>query len=260
MLSFLRKVAICVVAVVAVGCVSSGTSTFRYQEPTTGPRIPNERIVEAPFPQTWDLFVRRLATSFFVINNVEKESRILNVSFSSDTPSRYIECGRSNRTVSWGDQELEFNYEVAESSMYRIANGVWMASEFVGLPMIARIDRKTSLDGRINIYIAPEGDERTIVTVNARYHFKVSTSGVNEAMSAEMVASSSALPTPPLRECPLIPTQEVETRMSRAARSAVRQAHSKPSYSASWTSCGESSITLGWERWLARKADSEKAL
>jgi hypothetical protein len=69
---------------------------------------------------------------------------------------------------------------VARSSSYKTA-GKW--GPFENLPVIGYVDRKTSLDGRINVYVAPK-DNDTIVTVNTRYILTVRSSGQQESMSA----------------------------------------------------------------------------
>ena len=48
---------------------------------------------------------------------------------------------------------------------------------FQNLPVEVNVKRKTTLEGRVNIYVAPEG-ERTIVTANARFIFKIKSSGI----------------------------------------------------------------------------------
>ncbi len=152
------------------GCVAPATSIFHYK---TNDQITvnNEKLINKPFETVWDELVRELAKSFFVINNVSKESRLMNVSFSSAFPEKYIDCGISARTFTDSQGQQKYNYAVAEDSSYKVAGESQPPFSFVH-----NVQRKTNLEGRINVYVAPEGGN-TLITVNARYVFTVVTSG-----------------------------------------------------------------------------------
>lgn len=160
-------------------CATPGTSGRQYRDPVGAEIAANEAVVRLPFSDTWDLLIGQLAKSFFVINNVEKVSRIINVSFSTDKPEEYIDCGTSERTFQYADESQTYTYPVAGSNSFKAA-GKWGA--YGNLPSIAYLDRKTSLEGRINVYVAPK-DNDTIVTVNTRYIFTSGMSGQNELIN-----------------------------------------------------------------------------
>ena len=148
-------------------CVTPGTSGYQYREPIGPETVANEAVVKLPFSDTWDLLIGHLAKSFFVINNVEKVSRIINVSFSTDKPEEYVDCGTTERTFQYAKESHTYTYPMAGSNSYKAA-GKWGA--YQNLPTIGYVNRKTSLEGRINVYVAPK-DNDTIVTVNTRYIF-----------------------------------------------------------------------------------------
>jgi hypothetical protein len=84
-----------------------------------------------------------------VINNISKDSRLINVSFSSNKPNDYVDCGQTSRRSNHpatGDQQ--FVYNVADSSSYNAGQD--------GTNVLWNLNRRTKLDGRANIYIAPE--------------------------------------------------------------------------------------------------------
>ena len=149
---------------VLTGCVSitsSYTNPHHYE-------VQTEKIVPIAFDRFWDAYVAELSKTFFVINNIEKESRIINVSFSSNAPSEYVDCGSANRTFNHIDVgKRSFNYNVAGSSSYLYGventNFYWT------------VHRITLLDGRINIFMAPKG-EQTLLRVNTRYVWSVDVS------------------------------------------------------------------------------------
>jgi hypothetical protein len=84
-----------------------------------------------------------------------------------------VDCGRTTWThKNRSDKEVRI-YKTAESSTYKNAHG---GGTFRSSPIIESVIRETSLEGHINIFVAPEGDG-TRITVNCRYTFKVNISG-----------------------------------------------------------------------------------
>ena len=175
------------------GCATPATSTFDYQD-KAAVRVENEITVDKPFEDVWSGLVRQLAKGFFVINNIEKESRLINVSFSTTSPEDYIDCGRTLRTFTKGKENIEYDYEVAADSSYKYGAGTSADGVFT---LVGYVDRDTSLEGRINIYIAPN-DQITEVTVNTRYILTLSTRGqitseniYGQAVQSQVLPNSS---------------------------------------------------------------------
>lgn len=149
-----------VICLITFGCASA---TVDYFPPSSLETPENELTVNEPFEKIWDRMVRNLSADFFVINNIEKASRLINVSFSSSEPSHYVNCGRSKRVFTSAAGTQVYQYETANSSVYSWADAQGRAFN---------IQRKTNLDGRTNIYIAPE-EGKTVVRVNTRYILNV---------------------------------------------------------------------------------------
>jgi hypothetical protein len=114
-----------------------------------------------------------LAKSFYVINNIDKQSRIINVSFSTDTPEAYVDCGITTRTYSRGDERQTYKYHLASASTYKEATSAGINNK---LPQTTVISRRPSLEGRVNIYVAPE-DQNTRASVNIRYVLTIKAEG-----------------------------------------------------------------------------------
>lgn len=144
------------VSILAAGCVSA---TLNYSPPSE-PKITNSTLADENFDIVWDRLVQRLSADFFVINNVEKASRIINVSFSVEQPNDYINCGHTSRSFTNPQGTQHYNYAVADSSAYTTVHN--------NNRVAFNVNRATNLEGRVNVYVAPEGD-KTRVTVNARY-------------------------------------------------------------------------------------------
>jgi len=164
------------VAVLFSGCASQGINTFKYK-PAEFKKVLNEIEVNKPYSDVWDNLVREISKSFYIINNIDKESRIINLSFSSNNANYFIDCGISYRTYKLGNEIEEFTYNIAEKSMFKFATKYkihFAYSEHI----VTHID--PILEGIANIYIAPSNiNNSTILTVNVRY--VLSTTIKNEA-------------------------------------------------------------------------------
>ena len=149
------------------GCATQGVSTLDHQDMALH-EIKNELQVSRPQSEVWDMLVKELSKSFYVINNIDKESRIINISFSSTTPADYVDCGRSHRTYRQGDKTETFDYDIASSTRFKVAS---RRQEHPAFSNYAVLRRETSLEGRSNIYVAPSEKDKnaTVVTVNTRY-------------------------------------------------------------------------------------------
>lgn len=163
--AMLRPVASILPLILTAACAAQ--ADYSYQKPQSA-SVENSRTVNAPFDETWDRLVRNLSSEFFVINNIEKASRIINVSFSADTAESYVDCGETSRTyTSPAGRKEAYNYASAADSNYLYATPD-------GFPV--GVDRRTSLEGRANIYVAPgeaSPAHSTDIRVNVRYVMKV---------------------------------------------------------------------------------------
>ena len=158
-----------------LGCATHHTSSLVYMPPNEV-KYDNEAFVDRPFEVVWDELVEQLSKSFYVINNIEKASRIINVSFSTEAPEEYVDCGTSTREYGGKSNMSTYTYKVAETSYYKAASRAGAYSQF---PVDGNMNRETSLEGRANIFVAPEGNGAKI-TINCRYIFKVTSSGSYE--------------------------------------------------------------------------------
>jgi len=108
-------------ATILTGCATKGISTADRTNPQT-PKFVAEKFVNKSPANVWDKLVKNMATSFFVINNIDKESRIINLSFSSDKPQDCIDCGRTRRTYFDGKITETYEYGTVDSiATYKIA-------------------------------------------------------------------------------------------------------------------------------------------
>ncbi len=159
---------------ILAGCAGLAKNRIHYKGPDAS-KVINSEVINSSFSKTWDRLIGNLSSQYFVINNVEKASRIINVSFSSDSPTEYIDCGRTNRTFipgpGTGQTEQTYSYETATgSTSFNAATPNPRASTY-SIPGV--VHRTTEVTGRTNIYLAPEGKNKTKISVNTRYIFTI---------------------------------------------------------------------------------------
>ncbi len=120
----------------------------------------NVKIVERTRDAVWSTSVPELGKQFFVINNLDKSSGLMNISYTGD-PERYVNCGRITSYVKnmQGERTYDFPGAKAQQS-YEVMN------PSVGLFLI---DRRMNLEGRVNLIFEETGQNITRVTANTRY-------------------------------------------------------------------------------------------
>jgi len=165
------SIAVSLIIINLLGCAYP-TSSYVYIPPKKA-KYDNEILVDKPFEVVWDELVKQLSKSFYVINNIEKASRIINLSFSTDTPDEYVDCGATTREYGKKSNKKVSTYKIAEPSFYQSAS---RGGELGQFPVVTNVNRETALEGRVNIFAAPEGNSTRIV-VNCRYVFSVDASG-----------------------------------------------------------------------------------
>ena len=148
------------VATISLG-VAACAGKIDYIRPITqvGPSS-NVKTVDRSREGVWNASVPELGKQFFVINNLDKSSGLMNISYTGD-PERYIDCGRITSYVknARGERTYEFAAAKAQQS-YEIMN------PSVGL---FAIDRRMNLEGRVNLIFEETGPTTTRVTANTRY-------------------------------------------------------------------------------------------
>ena len=158
-----------------LGCAGVGKHTLKHHTTTENYKFINEKYVDIPSGKVWNNLVRELSKSYFMINNIDKESRIINVSFYIENPDKYIDCGFSvvetEIPACNGEKRRKESYKFNLAQPYQYTVGFMSPGcSYGGCPSVSYIVRKPFIEGRINIYVAPKGSG-TLVTVNVRYIF-----------------------------------------------------------------------------------------
>jgi Holliday junction resolvase RusA-like endonuclease len=144
---------------VFVFVISGCAGKVNYIPPTHSQNIQNSKVVNVNKNEVWKKVVSSLGSSFFVINNLDKESGFINLSYSG-SPEKYIDCGQIDSYLSnaRGKRRYVFPTSTGFKEYETMING------YLGFHK-----RKMELNGRINIVIQEEAPIQTRVTVNTRY-------------------------------------------------------------------------------------------
>jgi hypothetical protein len=145
-----------IIAMFMAGCAGK----TMYLPPTQAYKADNSIIVNKSRVEVWNQLVPALGSSFFVINNLDKESGFINVSYSGD-PEKYVDCGIIDSYVK--NARGERTYRFPASSAYKEYETMENGQNLFFLK------RKMNLEGRINIILQEVTQDSTLVTVNTKY-------------------------------------------------------------------------------------------
>lgn len=139
------------------GCVSSQN---QYTPPNPMSKMgKNSIIIEKNKDEVWKNLIPKLGATFFVINNLDKESGFINVSYSGN-PEKYVDCGRIYSMVENLKGKRVYDFPASTAfKQYEIMEGMFLF----------QVSRKMNLDGRINIILQEIEKNQTLVNVNTKY-------------------------------------------------------------------------------------------
>lgn len=143
-------------SVFLMGCAGS----LSYTLPEKQSNNQNSVTVNKPIDAVWKGIVPELGKKFFVINNLDKSSGLINISYTGD-PEKYIDCGRINSYVKNARGERTYDFPAAKAQQ--------TFEQFDGGTNLFFLDRKMSLDGRMNLVFEEISPNETKVTANTKY-------------------------------------------------------------------------------------------
>ena len=131
-----------------------------YIQPSQSYKTKNSVTINKPKSQVWNNLIPSLGSSFFVINNIDKDSGFINISYSGN-PEKYIDCGIIDIYVKNLRGERKYHFPAA--SAYREYETMENGNNLLFYK------RKMNLEGRINIIVQEVSADSTLVTVNTKY-------------------------------------------------------------------------------------------
>lgn len=150
-----KTLTIVATAILLAGCAGKVT----YTPPENSSYANNEKIINQPFEQVWATAIPALSKDFFVINNLDKDSGLVNISYSGD-PQRYLDCGILETEVS--NIHGTRNYRFPGSSAHQNYEVMHEGNLFY-------LERKMGLDGRVNLIFEAIEKNKTKATANIRF-------------------------------------------------------------------------------------------
>ena len=149
-----------IVVIAAVVALSGCAGKVDYFKPgavtaTSG----NTKTLNQSKEDVWKSAVPELGKQFFVINNIDKASGLINISYAGD-PEKYVDCGRVVSFVKNARGERTYDFAGSKvSQQYEVMNP----------PHLFYVSRQMNLDGRMNLVFEEVEPGKTRVTANTRY-------------------------------------------------------------------------------------------
>jgi hypothetical protein len=163
----MRKALGLTLVVVLAGCAGK----MDYVRPNQPQGMTNQKTIDKSREAVWNASVPELGKQFFVINNLDKSSGLINVSYSGD-PEKYVDCGRVTSYVKNARGERTYDFPGSR------AQQTYEALNPAGLFLI---ERKMSLEGRVNLVFEEVSPTQTKVTANTKYVIERNLAGHNLA-------------------------------------------------------------------------------
>jgi len=151
----LKAIFLLVVILPVFGCVS-GKVTYIPEQGIKN--TDNSIFLKESKDKVWMKLIDGIGESFFGINNIEKDSGLINISYSDD-PCRFISCGTLNSYVLNAQGKRKYNFPACIE--YKECEEFNKGNLFI-------IRRWITLDGRASI-IVQKRNNGTLVKVNVRY-------------------------------------------------------------------------------------------
>lgn len=143
------------ISILLAGSILSACSSLKYTHPDPVSKLENTKTIDRSKEEVWDDLIPKLGKKFYVINNLDKDSGLINVSYSGN-PNTYIDCGKMRISNPNGSQQGGTYVSVAaENRDY--SSGLTV------------INVKMQLEGRVNLILQSLEQQKTLVTVNTRY-------------------------------------------------------------------------------------------
>ena len=189
----IRKILSMTIVITIVSACTVLTQQGTYTPPDLSNVGNYSETIDKNFDETWTAVIDFVSTSSFAIDNFEKDSGLITLSFGASDHSRYIDCGifTSTGLITFNGKYVDYMSGVSNQG--------------------------SALSGQMNISIRSVSEGKTNVRVNARY---IWTAGTNLTYgrtmytfdtggSATVYTSNPTQGTIPTRTC--VPTYTAET-------------------------------------------------
>lgn len=153
-------------SIVVVGVLLASCNTidqFSYTPPHTPPTSTPERVIPLPFDHVWSELIDSVGKAFFAIDNFEKDSGLLTLSFTTSPFSTAVTGG--NVKVHFDDSSAAAG-EAFWTGVSRPATTIRFDGDYAD--WVQQYLRGT-FTGRMNIVVRQDSATSTRVTLNTRF-------------------------------------------------------------------------------------------
>ncbi len=134
------------IALILVSCVTQ-RATYEPPEPVDRDDR-HRRVVNRPYDDVWDALIQHAAATYFLIDNFEKDSGLITLTFGSENPSDFVDGGLWTLKAFKHGHSFEFDGKYVD----------YLATY-----------QELTLIGRMNIVVRAISTDQCEVAVNARY-------------------------------------------------------------------------------------------
>lgn len=153
----------CLLVLALVFAICAGCGTI--QRNTTPPpdyQAEDSRVFNQPYEKVWQAVVQSVGSSFFILDNIQKDSGILTLSFSVQDPNEYIDCGIMNTQGTGLYSSRSISIPWASAGPYVEPN----PHPTLG---VINLVHSNTLSGKVNILVQKLGAKQTKVSIKTRY-------------------------------------------------------------------------------------------
>jgi hypothetical protein len=172
------------------GCVGTLGSrewhnNFAYSPPKhKSGNINHSKIINKPFDEVWKNLIQYSAKTFFAIENYEKDSGLITLSFGSDNITKYVDGGK------WNLSQI-FKRTMTTPGLFYPENPPSFKGTYA--EYIAGYN-DSSLQGKLNIAVMKIDENTTEIVVNALYILNIRPSRISTLIGSrgQMYGSPTA--------------------------------------------------------------------
>ncbi|SBV96575.1 exported hypothetical protein [uncultured delta proteobacterium] len=159
--------ALLLACLVLPGC--SAKTDVSYQQPQRYP-FENTMVYDAGLEKVWSAAVASVQGSFFVLDQLQKDARTMTLSFMTENPADYVDCGVLTYTTAggMGGGETVTVAGAAPVAKYMYGDGDSPPREVV---------RTATLAGKVTVVFSAEGKGKTRAVVTVRYTVAIANTG-----------------------------------------------------------------------------------
>jgi len=131
-----------------------------YVPPTTSLEVDNAKTFPVSYDKTWKAVVAHLSETSFVIDNIDKDSGLITVSFAMDDAQKAIDCGQWTSWVKNMRGRRDYSFDGAAP---------YAKYESLDKSTLMTLERNLSLSGKFNILVTEPTEESSRIKVTTRY-------------------------------------------------------------------------------------------